>query len=135
MLTLREEPGPFKFKLNAAGEQVIMMGMYMMMIMIPHYAGREPASVRGASDRGPGRVTIMIMAVPLPVDSGIKIIIAWRDQCRCRHWQCGGALAEGPSSETPSLATGKCWPAVGASFKLRPSRAGPRVPRLLVLYY
>jgi hypothetical protein len=126
VLTLREEPGPFKFKLNAAGEQVIMMGMY---IMIPVYAGREPASVRG--DRGPGRVTIM--AVPLPVDSGIKIIIAWRDQCRCRHWQCGGALAEGPSSETPSLATGKCWPAVGASFKLRPS--GPRAPRLLVLYY
>ena len=42
VLTLREEPGPFEFKLNAAGEQVIMMGMY---IMIPHYAGREPASV------------------------------------------------------------------------------------------
>ncbi len=28
--SLREEPGPFKFKLNAAGEQVIMMGMYIM---------------------------------------------------------------------------------------------------------
>ena len=85
-------------------------------------------SALGASDRGPGRVTIMIMAVPLPVDSGIKIIIAWRDQCRCRHWQCGGALAEGPSSETPSLAIGG-----GRLRVMRPS--GPRVPRrLLVLY-